>query len=428
MRALKQQLGEREANASAGTGDQNRGDLTALLAPAEQAYERFGAISQSAQERDQPAQSTAMRKDSVPRFGLVRREHPKFYHSFRPEYSYCVLAFSFPVSRAKGRVLFYGSLVLLLALAALYATSMPGSSFVGELPPSTPELRELSTRLRRHVTALAGDIGPRTAIRSAELAAARGYIATQLEPLQTASRRTHFEDVGAAGAHAQNVSFEVSGKSRTQVVVVGAHYDSIETGPGANDNGSGVSATLELAARFARAPASASLRFVFFANEEPPYFKNPGMGSLVNAANAKRRGDAIVAMLSLETIGYYSDTPYSQHYPWPVGLFYPNRGNFLGFVGDLGSRSLVRAAIGAFRTAEPFPSQGAALPSTFPGVDWSDHWSFRQAGYPAIMLTDTALFRDPNYHRPSDTPDQLDYLRLARVTRGIEAVVRHLAD
>ncbi|MET0790403.1 MAG: M28 family peptidase, partial [Polyangiaceae bacterium] len=203
---------------------------------------------------------------------------------------------------------------------------------------------------------------------------------------------------------------------------------SIDTGPGANDNGSGVAAALELAARFAGAPAAASVRFVFFANEEPPYFKNPGMGSRVNAANAKQRGDPIRAMLSLETMGCYSDVAHSQHYPWPIGLLYPDRGDFLAFVGDLGSRSLVRSAIGAFRQAEPFPSQGAALPTTFPGVDWSDHWSFRQAGYPAILLTDTALFRDPNYHQPTDTPDQLDYPRLARVTRGIEAVVRDLAN
>jgi hypothetical protein len=332
------------------------------------------------------------------------------------------------VSRLKGRLFFYGSVVLLLAVAIFYATSMPGASFEGELPPSTPELRELSNRLSRHVTVLAGDIGTRTAAHSAQLDAARGYLATQLEPLQTAQRRMQFEDVGAVGEHAQNVSFEVSGKVRPQVVVVGAHYDSIDTGPGANDNGSGVAATLELAVRFARVPANASVRFVFFANEEPPYFKNPGMGSLVNAANAKQRGDAIVAMLSLETIGCYSETPHSQHYPWPIGLLYPNRGNFLGFVGDLGARGLVRSAIASFRAAEPFPSQGAALPSIFPGVDWSDHWAFRQTGYPAIMLTDTALFRDRNYHRSSDTPDQLDYLRLARVTRGIEAVVRQLAN
>jgi Zn-dependent M28 family amino/carboxypeptidase len=152
------------------------------------------------------------------------------------------------------------------------------------------------------------------------------------------------------------------------------------------------------------------------------------MGSRVNADNARKRQEPISAMLSLETIGYYSDTAGSQHYPWPVGLLYPSRGNFLGFVGDLGSRALVRAAIASFRLAEQFPSEGAALPAFIPGVDWSDHWSFRQAGYPAIMITDTAVYRDPNYHRATDTPDHLDYERLARVTRGIEVVIRRLAN
>jgi len=327
----------------------------------------------------------------------------------------------------KGRLIFYGSVVALLALPLLYATSMPGSSHEGALPASTPELHELRVRLHGHVAMLAGTIGSRSLERPEKLDAAREYLLASVKPLESATNSTRLEDVGAAGGHAQNVIFEVSGKNRERIVVVGAHYDSVATGPGANDNGSGVSATLELAKRFAQTPAQSRVRFVFFVNEEAPYFKNPGMGSTVNADNSRKRGDPIVAMLSLETMGYYSEEAGSQHYPFPIGLFYPSRGNFLGFVGDLGSRSLLRTAIGSFRRAEPFPSQGAALPTTFPGVDWSDHWSFRRARYPAIMLTDTALFRDPNYHRTSDLPEQLNYDSLARVTRGLEAVIRELA-
>lgn len=317
--------------------------------------------------------------------------------------------------------------MLALAAAVLYATSMPGASFAGELPASTPALRELAARLNAHVTQLAGSIGVRTVDRPEQLTAACEYIHAQLVPFQTASNTLRFESLGAAGGNARNVRFEVAGANRRPIVVVGAHYDSIATGPGANDNGSGVAAVLELALMFARRPAATSVHFVFFANEEPPYFKNSGMGSRVDADNARKRGDDIRAMLSLETIGYYRDAPYSQHYPWPVGLLYPSRGNFIGFVGDLRARSLVRTSIESFRESEPFPSEGAALPTTFPGVDWSDHWSYRQAGYPAIMITDTALFRDPNYHRASDTPDQLNYDALSRVTRGVEAVVRRLA-
>ncbi|HEY3254727.1 MAG TPA: M20/M25/M40 family metallo-hydrolase [Polyangiaceae bacterium] len=328
----------------------------------------------------------------------------------------------------KARLIFYGGVLVLLSAALLYATSMPGSSYSGELPASTPELRELSARLRAHVTLLAGTIGSRSLDRAEKLDAARQYLAAKLQPLESGSSLLQFEDVGAAGGHAQNVIFEVPGKDRERIVVVGAHYDSVDSGPGANDNGSGVAATLELSRRFAQSPAASNVRFVFFVNEEAPYFKNPGMGSMIHADNARKRGDRIRAMLSLETLGYYSHEPDSQHYPFPIGLFYPSRGDFLGFVGDLGARSLVRAAIGSFRAAEPFPSEGAALPATFPGINWSDHWSFRRAGYPAIMLTDTALYRDPNYHRASDRPEQLNYDCLARVTRGVEAVVRKLAE
>lgn len=327
----------------------------------------------------------------------------------------------------KSRLIFYGSVLLLLALFVLYATSMPGSSFEGDRPPSTPQLRELQSRLEGHVRTLASTIGVRNVDRRKQLDAARDYIAATLRPFETGGRQVQLEDVGAAGEHAKNVIWHVAGTTDSRIIVVGAHYDSIDTGPGANDNGSGVAAALELAATFARSPAPSAVRFAFFANEEPPFFKNPGMGSLTNARNAKQRGDAIAAMLSLETIGFYSSAPHSQHYPWPVGLLYPSSGNFVGFVGDLGARSLLRSAIGAFREAEPFASEGAALPSTFPGIDWSDHWAFREAGYPAIMITDTALYRDPNYHRASDTPEHLDYDALARVTRGVEAVVRRLA-
>jgi hypothetical protein len=133
-------------------------------------------------------------------------------------------------------------------------------------------------------------------------------------------------------------------------------------------------------------------------------------------------------MISLETIGYYSERPGSQQYPFPIGLLYPSKGDFLGFVGNVSSRELVRRAIGAFRTHARFPSEGAALPSGVPGVGWSDHASFWEQGYPAIMLTDTAPFRYPHYHTREDTPDKVDYARLARVVDGIEAIVLDLVE
>jgi Peptidase family M28 len=126
----------------------------------------------------------------------------------------------------------------------------------------------------------------------------------------------------------------------------------------------------------------------------------------------------------LETIGFYSDEEGSQRYPWPLGLLYPGRGDFVAFVGLVSSRAFVRRAVAAFRALAAFPSQGGTAPGLIPGIDWSDHWSFAQAGIPALMVTDTALFRYPHYHSPADTPDKVDYERLARVVSGLERVVR----
>lgn len=331
------------------------------------------------------------------------------------------------MNRTTVRLWTYGTVASGLVAYLVYATWMPGSSYSGKLPILTPLEHETRERLRGHVEMLAGAIGPRNVDRPDQLTEARNYLHGVLKTQSSGAVGEMWFEAIDRGAGAENIVLEVPGVSRPEVVVVGAHYDSCDDSPGANDNGSGVAVALELARAVARRPAASSVRIVFFANEEPPFFQRPGMGSRTNSANAKRRGDPIRAMVSLETMGFYSEEPASQRYPWPVGLLYPSKGNFIAFVGDLGSRALVHAAIGAFRKSTPFPSEGAALPATFPGVDWSDHWSFRQEGYPAIMVTDTAVYRDPHYHRPTDTADRLNYDALARVTTGIEAVVRDLA-
>jgi Zn-dependent M28 family amino/carboxypeptidase len=169
------------------------------------------------------------------------------------------------------------------------------------------------------------------------------------------------------------------------------------------------------------------VRFVAFSNEEPPYFRTPRMGSAVYAARSAARRERIVAMLSLETMGYFTDAPATQAYPFPTSFFYPEQGNFIAFIGDVGSGSLVRSALGAFRSSTQFPSEGAALPANTVGVDWSDHASFRGQGFPAIMVTDTAFFRYRQYHSPDDTVDRVDVDRLARVTQGLRHVVEALA-
>jgi hypothetical protein len=333
-----------------------------------------------------------------------------------------------PPSAAARRVVFYGGLVLASAGAVAYATSMPGTSHAGPLPPPSDAVQEVARELAVHVSTLAGTIGERNTGEAGNLQRARDYIATQLRGLSaTSGASLAFEPLGPEGLDADNVIFELRGRT-SDWIVVGAHYDSAPGTPGANDNASGVAVALALANRLASSHLRCGLRFAFFANEEPHFFQNPGMGSLTHAHACRRRGDHIRAMLALESLGYYSDEPQSQHYPWPIGLLYPDRADFVAFVGNFGSRWLVRESIDVFRASTEFPSQGAALPGWVPGVGWSDHWSFWQYDYPAIMVTDTAVYRDPNYHQPTDVVANPSYESMARVGLGLLDVIAHLAE
>lgn len=213
-----------------------------------------------------------------------------------------------------------------------------------------------------------------------------------------------------------------------EVIIIGGHYDSALISPGANDNGTGTAATLELARIFANKSTKRTIRFVEFTNEEPPFFWTEDMGSLVYAKQLKQRQENIVAMLSLETMGYFSDTVGSQKYPFPLNLFYPAQGNFIAFIGNLNSGNLVRQSIASFRHHVQFPSEGAALPEWIPGIGWSDQWSFWQQGYPVIMITDTAPYRYPYYHTEDDSLDKINFDKLARIVSGLEKVISDLAD
>jgi len=319
-----------------------------------------------------------------------------------------------------------GAPVALGLLAWAVMIRMPGTSWREPLPALSEEQRAASERLSRDVHVLASDIGERNARHYPELERSARFIESAL---REAGHEPEIQSYDIDGQSYENLEAVIRGERRPEeVVVVGGHYDSALGSPGANDNGTGVAAVLELARRLADTRPARTLRIVAFVNEEMPHFANGTMGSQAYARRAQERGERIVGMVSLETIGYFTDRPGSQQYPFPVGLVYPSTGDFLGFVGNLGSRDLVRRAIGAFRTHARFPSEGAALPSGLPGVGWSDHASFWDEGYPAIMLTDTAPFRYPWYHTPGDTPDKVDFDALARVVDGIEAVTLELVD
>lgn len=319
-----------------------------------------------------------------------------------------------------------GVIVVLLVYGWWSMIRMPGRSFAGPLPRATDAQRALAAELEGHVRTLAGRIGQRSIYHARTLADAGLYIKGQLEQAGYTVREHSFVERGTT---VPNIDAETRGtRSPEEIIVVGAHFDSFQGTPGADDNASGVAAMLALASRAAGHAREKTVRFAAFVNEEPPTFQTSDMGSWVYAKKCRADGDRIVAMLSLEALGFYSDGDGTQHYPQPMGLFYPDRGDFITLVGNWSSRELVRTCVEAFRATTAFPCEGAAPPGAIPGVGWSDHWAFWQEGYDALMVTGTAPYRNANYHQPTDTPDTLEYERMARVVEGLDRVLDKLAS
>jgi Zn-dependent M28 family amino/carboxypeptidase len=284
----------------------------------------------------------------------------------------------------------------------------------------------LRERLHEHIDVLALKIGERHIGRPRALAAAARYIEGALARTGRDVRRQSYK---AGAIECSNLQVELTGVERPgDILLVGAHYDTVEGSPGADDNASGVAAMIEIASLLSRRRLRSTVRCVAFVNEEPPFFYSRQMGSAVYARAARARGDDIRLMVSLEMLGYYSARSGSQHYPPLLGLFYPDRANFIAFVSNLGSRRELARLCGAFRSNCTFPSERLASPAIVPGVSWSDQLSFWRAGYPAVMVTDTAFYRYPHYHAPTDTPEKLNYVALARVTAGLADAVASLAD
>lgn len=322
--------------------------------------------------------------------------------------------------------------LLLVALALLgtgvflYSIVLPRQPFLAELPPLDDAGRDLAGRLERHVRAVASE--PHNIAHYVALLAAAEYIEQQL-------RASGYEPISHAytadGHTVRNIEVMIAPgvADDTQTIVIGAHYDAPENSPGANDNGTGVAALLEIARALSGTwQGRQRLRLVFFVNEELPYGKTPLMGSWRYAKSLADAGEMVAGMIALETLGYFSEEPESQSFPAPFGLIYSNIGNFIAFVGLPGSRAFLRRAIAAFREHASFSSIGGVAPGFLDGIDLSDHWAFHRFGFPALMITDTAPFRNPYYHEPDDLPETVDYESLARITTGLVAMTRRLAE
>lgn len=276
---------------------------------------------------------------------------------------------------------------------------------------------------RAIVRHLAGEIGPRSLVVPPSLEEAAIYVEELLADRGYAVVHQEYEAPG--GHQVRNLIVEKTGRQiPEEIILVGAHYDTVPTTPGADDNASGVAGLAELARLLKDFENLRTIRLVAFTCEEPPYFKSRWMGSRVYAREARERGDDIIAMMSLEMIGFF-DSSIPQEFPFPLmGLMYPDTADFIGVVGNLSSRRLVTRVREAMKRGGSIGVESISTISLVPGVDFSDHDSFWQEGFPAVMITDTAFYRNTHYHGPEDTPETLNYEAFAEVVLGLyQAVV-----
>lgn len=276
--------------------------------------------------------------------------------------------------------------------------------------------------LRSIVTELAGEIGARPHWDLSRLERAAGRIESRF----AASGYSVFSQVfDYDGRSYRNLVAELTGTEAPQkILVVGAHYDTVANSPGADDNASGVAGLLVLARALAARPLKNTVRFAAFTLEEPPAYRSRNMGSYHYAESLKRSGTELEGMVCLEMIGYFTDLPKSQHFPLPfMGRMFPKTGNFIAMVGNRRSAGLTRRMAEGFRGATDLPLNTLNAPAVVVGIDFSDHWSFGKLGYPALMVTDTAFYRNPNYHTAADVPETLDYDRMAQVVAGLQGAI-----
>lgn len=318
-----------------------------------------------------------------------------------------------------------GCLLGLIGFALWYSIVFPRQPFAGDPPPLTAEEEDLSKRLETHIRAVASK--PHNLDHYPDLEAAAQYIESKLRSFGYTPEPQEYQVHGKPVRNIEVVIGPAAGASDAATYIIGGHYNSADDAPGANDNGTAVAAALELA-RMLRGwtPKRHRLRIVFWVNEEAPYGKTADMGSWQHAKRLKDSGEVVAGAIALETIGYFSDEPNSQEFPPPFGLIYPHRGNFIAFVGLIGARPLVHRTLTSFRRHTKFPSIGGVAPGFLRGIDLSDHWAYHQFGFPSMMVTDTAPFRNPYYHEPDDLPENVDYESLARVTKGLERVLREI--
>lgn len=314
-------------------------------------------------------------------------------------------------------------LVVLILLLVLIATWFWVTQPL--LSRATPNSQRIvdPARLEAHVRKLSIEMGPRDEGHPENLDHVAAYIKNEFS--QTGAFVS--EQVYRVNARSYRNVIAHFGPETEERIIVGAHYDTAGPLPGADDNASGVAGLIELARLLKPHELKVRVELVAFSTEEPPYFGTTGMGSYVHADSLRQQNVRVRAMFSLEMIGYFSDAPNSQHFP--IGLLsalYPSTGNYIAVVGRLSDASLVRRTKAAMSNAAPLPVYSINAPQFVTGVDFSDQRNYWHAGYNAVMITDTAFYRNRNYHAEQDTAEKLDYKRMAMVVEGVYATVSEL--
>lgn len=291
----------------------------------------------------------------------------------------------------------------------------------------------IESNLRRHVDVLAGLIGPRALTLPGTIDPTIGYIREQWESMQWQVGQETYAAIGNENVKndATNLIVESVGTNRPEeIILLGAHYDTVTWTPGADDNASAVAVLLEASRLLSDYRGGRTARYVAFACEEAPYFNLDSMGSQHHARTARKRNDQIVGMLCLEMVGYFRDEVGSQKVPPTIPSklhwLFPSRGNFLAAVGNLKSWKLGWRFRRGFKRGSKLPLFSISLPEQVREIRLSDNSSFWDQGYPALMLTDTSFLRNPHYHKPTDTPDTLDYARMTEVTLGVAGAMKKL--
>ena len=276
-------------------------------------------------------------------------------------------------------------------------------------------------RLRNHVVALSQTFHPRDWRHVDNLNRCADYIAGQL----TLSGATvESQPFTAQGLQYRNVIARF-GHGKGHKLILGAHYDAFEGSPGADDNASGVAVLIETAMLLGREQPDREVEIVAYSLEEPPFFRTPFMGSAVHARSIATEKDAVTGVIVLEMVGCFRDDQGSQKYPVPLlQLFYPNRGNYLTVVGSLTQGAWIKSVKREMAAVTDLPVRSIRGPGIIPGIDFSDHVNYWSLGIPAVMITDTAFYRNMAYHTESDTAERLDYDRMAKVAVAVYEATR----